>query len=309
MNLNYLKTLLAVQKFGNFSAAARQIGLTQPAVSLQIQALEEELGAQLVVRNARTCELTPAGVAVVEFAEEVFDRLRQTRTLVSQLTGEVSGPVRVGASTIPGEFIVPPLLASFLQEYHKVRFSLEISDTDQIINWLDDRKVDFGIIGSLPEDRQLQSWQLAEDELLLTVLPDHPWAGQEIMPEQLGDYPFISREVGSGTRSTYEKALRQVGFDPDCLYTVFTGGSTSSVLTAVLAGMGYAFCSRWALDSCVAQGRLATAAVTGLSMKRWFYIVADPNQFRTLAAEKLLRFLRRQGCRMGEEGESCPGKD
>ncbi|NLW18059.1 MAG: LysR family transcriptional regulator [Firmicutes bacterium] len=295
MNLNYLQTLLAVQKYGNFSAAARQIGLTQPAVSLQIQALEEDVGTQLVVRDARTCELTPAGLALVEFAEEVFERLRQTRVLLSQLSGEVSGLVRLGASNIPGEYILPPMLKEFLQVYPQVSFSLEISDSEQIYNWLESKRIDFGIVGHHQAGTKYQYAPLANDELLIVIPADHPWAGQIIEPKQLYDYPFISREIGSGTRAHYEKALQTIGIDPAELNTVFTGGSTSAVLTAVLAGLGYAFCSQWALRNGLLLGELATARIEGLAMKRDFYVVSDPNRFRTLAVDELLKFLQRQG--------------
>lgn len=295
MNLNYLQTLLVVQQYGSFSAAARQIGITQPAVSLQVQALEEDVGAQLVVRDARTCELTPAGLALVEFAEDVFERLRQTRVLLSQLTGEISGIVRLGASNIPGEYILPPLLANFLQLYPQVRFSLEISDSEQIYNWLDSKRIDFGIVGQRQDGAKYEYNHLADDELLLVVPAGHPWAAQEIAPAQLHDYPFIDREPGSGTRANYEKALRGIGVELDSLNTVLNAGSTSSVLTAVLAGMGYAFCSKWALRNGLALRQLATARVAGLSLKRGFYVVTNPNRFRTLAADELLKFLRRLG--------------
>lgn len=295
MNLNYLETLLAVQEQGSFSAAARQKGITQPAISLQIQALEADVGTQLVARDARTCELTPAGLALAEFAVDVFERLRQTRILLSQLTGEVSGAIRLGASNIPGEYILPPLLAQFLQLYPQVKFSLEIGDSEQIHNWLDNKHIDFGIVGQRQDDAKYEYSPLANDELLLVVPAEHPWAGQEIAPTQLHDYPFVDREPGSGTRANYDKALREIGIEPNSLNSVFNGGSTSSVLSAVLAGMGYAFCSKWALRNGLALGQLATARVTGLSMKRGFDIVTNPNRFRTVAADELQRFLRRQG--------------
>lgn len=295
MNLNYLHTLLLVQEFGSFSAAARQLGLTQPAISLQIQSLEEDVGAQLVVRDARTCELTPSGLALVNFANDVFERLGQTRVLLSQLTGEVSGMVRIGASNIPGEYILPQLLREFLDRYPKVQFTLEINDSEQIYNWIENKRIDFGIVGHRQAGSKYEYSYLADDELLLVVPALHPWAGQEIEPGQLLDYPFIGREPGSGTRSNYEQALRQIGVDPESLNVVFIGGSSSSVLTAVLAGMGYAFCSKWALRNGLAMGELATVKVAGLSIERGFYVVTDPNRFRTLASEELLKFLQQIG--------------
>lgn len=303
MNLNYLQTLLAVKEFGSFSAAARQIGLTQPAVSLQIQSLEEEMGAQLVIRNARTCELTPAGEALIGFADEVFNRLRQTRTLVSQLTGEVSGPVRIGASTIPGEYILPTLLSGFVQRYPKVRLHLEISDSEQIIEWLENKRIDLGVIGSLPQNVRAEATPLANDELLVTVPAGHPWAGQTLAPAELLTQPFIAREEGSGTRETYERALQQLGIDCEQLHTVLVGGSSSSVLTAVEAGMGFAFCSQWALGDALALGRVATARLAGRRITRGFSIVACPDRFRTLAAEELLTTLRQQGQEICERGD------
>ncbi|MGI6344175.1 MAG: LysR substrate-binding domain-containing protein [Bacillota bacterium] len=295
MNLNCLQTLIAVRDYGTFSAAARQIGLTQPAVSLQIQALEEEFGAQLVVRNARTCELTPAGEVLVQFAEEMAYRLTQTQTLISQLTGEVSGPVHIGASNIPGEHILPQLVAPWLRQHPQVKLILEIADTEQVMEWLDTRRIDFGVVGALPNNSRLAVSPLAEDELLLTVLADHPWANQTVSPEQLGEFPFVAREPGSGTRVGYESALRDVGVDPDRLQTVFVAGSTSAVLTAVEAGLGYAFCSRWAVRSLLALGRVACARVEGINLRRQFYVVAYPDRFRTLAAEELLAHLRGAG--------------
>lgn len=303
MNLNYLQTLLAVKEFGTFTAAARQIGLTQPAVSLQIQSLEEELGAQLVIRNARTCELTPAGEALINFADEVFNRLRQTRTLVSQLTGEVSGPVRIGASTIPGEYILPSMLAGFVRQHVKVRLYLEIGDSEQIMEWLDSKRIDFGVIGSLPQNFRADASPLASDELLITVRADHPWALRNITAADLLTSPFIAREHGSGTRETYERALHQLGLDPEKLQTVLVCGSSSSVLTAVESGVGYAFCSKWALTDALSLGRVASAKVDGLRITRGFSIVAYPDRFRTLAVEELLSSLRERGQRLSERGE------
>ncbi len=295
MNLNYLQTLLAVKEYGSFSAAARQIGLTQPAVSLQIQSLEEELGAQLVVRNARTCELTPAGHALVSFGEEVFNRLRQTRTLVNQLTGEISGPVRIGASTIPGEYILPTMLSSFMKQHPKVRIVLEIGDSDQIMEWLDSKRIDFGVVGSLQDNSRMESDPLAEDELLLTVPAGHQWAGREVAPNHLKEQPFVGREEGSGTRHSYERALRSLRLQPEQLHTVFTAGSSSAVLTAVESGLGVAFCSKWALGDALALGRVAIARVAGLRITRRFHVVAYPDRFRTLAADELLSQLRQRG--------------
>jgi len=303
LNLNYLQTLLAVREYGNFSAAARQIGLTQPAVSLQIQSLEEELGAQLIVRNARTCELTPAGEALVQFADEVFHRLRQTQTLVSQLTGEVSGPVRIGASTIPGEYILPRLLADFVLEHPKVRLHLEIGDSEQIMDWLENKRIDFGVIGSLPPNSRAQISHLAADQLLIAVAASHRWAGQSVSPEELLHSPFVAREPGSGTRETYERALAELGLQPEMLQTVLVVGSSSSVLTAVQSGVGYAFCSKWALADLLALGRVATVQVQGLCIKRGFSLVAYPDRFRTLAAEQLLTRLRAQGQEFLQRGE------
>lgn len=303
MNLNYLQTLLAVKEFGSFSAAARQIGLTQPAVSLQIQSLEEELGAQLVIRNARTCELTPAGEALINFADDVFNRLRQTRTLVSQLTGEISGPVRIGASTIPGEYILPSLLAGFVQQHAKARLYLEIGDSEQIMDWLDSKRIDFGVIGSLRPNSRAETSPLANDELLITVPADHPWAHQEIAPADLLTSPFIAREHGSGTRETYERALHQLGLNPQNLQTVLVSGSSSSVLTAVESGVGFAFCSKWALVDALALGRVAPVKVAGLKVTRGFSIVAYPDRFRTLAADELLNILRVSGATLSEGGD------
>lgn len=292
LNLNYLKTLLAVKEYGNFSAAARQIGITQPAVSLQIQALEEDFATQLVIRDARTCELTPAGNALLAFGTDVFERLRQTRILIDQMTGEVSGLVRLGASNIPGEYILPNYLANFMKLHPLVRFDLEIGDSDQILSWLDNKQIDLGIVGQRVADSKYEYDHVADDELLIAVPQDHPWAGREIAPAELLDYPFVGREFGSGTRSGYEKALNQVGIGAESLHTVFSGGSTSSVLTAVLAGIGFTICSTWALQSGVALGQLATARIAGLTMQRGFYMVTLPNQFRTLATEELLVYLR-----------------
>ncbi|MGI6358279.1 MAG: selenium metabolism-associated LysR family transcriptional regulator [Bacillota bacterium] len=303
MNLNYLQTLVAVKQYGNFSAAARQIGLTQPAVSLQIQSLEEELGAQLVVRNARTCELTPAGEALVEFAEEAFQRLQQTRSLVSQLTGEISGPVRIGASTIPGSYILPRMLAGFVRQYPKVRVQLQIGDSEQILDWLDNKLIDFGVIGSMPPATRAEASYLASDQLLLTVPAGHPWAGQTIGADQLREQPFVARESGSGTRDTYERELGKLGVDTASLQTVLVGGSSNTVLTAVEAGIGYSFCSQWALSDALALGRVATAQIQGLEIRRSFYLVAHPDRFRTPAADRLLRDLRQQGQEHRRGGE------
>ena len=164
-----------------------------------------------MIRDARTCRLTPAGLALADFARELFEQLRQTRS-TAQSAHRRSQWLVSRRRNIPGGTYCPHA-QDFLQLYPQVSFNLEISDSEQIYNWLESKRIDFGIVGRRQTGTKAKYTPLASDELLIVIPANHPWAGQTVEPEQLYNYPFVNRELGSGTRATYERALRAIGID------------------------------------------------------------------------------------------------
>jgi DNA-binding transcriptional LysR family regulator len=277
---------------GGFSKAAKSLKLTQPAVSLQIQALERYFDAQLIVRGGRTIALTPAGQVVYELAGEVLAVVAQGEKVISQMTGEVAGPVVIGASTIPGEYVLPYLINAFTSAYPKVQVTLHVSDSSQVLTDLEGKRMDIGVVGLPVTDDDLIVKELGTDPITLVLPRSHNLAAKSgLAIEDLKGMRFVSREEGSGSKAAVHRALRAQSFDPESLHTVMEVGSASAQINAVEAGIGAAFCSRYAAAHALQSGTIVERPVEGLSVERTLYVVAPRGRFRTRAADMLLTYL------------------
>ncbi len=225
--------------------AAEKLYLTQPAVSFQINSLEEHFGAQLVDRSGRRAELTEEGRLVLDFAHETLAGLARTEYQINELTQKVRGRLLVGASTVPGEYILPHLIGgAFRDQYPEVKISLEIGDSEEIRRKVIDQRVDLGVVGAIGSRPQLVAKKVLEDELILIVPPqNHRWpSGSIVTVHDLTEEDFILREQGSGTRQVFAERLKEQGSDVRALHVVMELGSTEAILTAVEAHLGG---SRW----------------------------------------------------------------
>lgn len=288
MNLNQLKAFVEVVEAGSFSAAARRLGLSQPAVSLQIQSLEEYLGMLLLDRRTKKVTLTEAGNLFYPVAVEVLEKLDAAHRRLQDFGETVKGRLAVGGSTTPGQYILPKILSRFKVEFPEVLITLKIADTRAIEDGVLSGDLGAGLTGAKP-NAQLKSEIITEDEIVAIVPASSEIETLDI--ERLRREPFILREQGSGTRRTIEKFLSEAGSGVDRLTTAMELGSTEAVVKAVSAGLGISFVSKWAAEDAIKLGRVRVAPLEGTPIIRHIYLITS-RRAPTKTTEAFLDFLK-----------------
>jgi DNA-binding transcriptional LysR family regulator len=268
--MEHLRTLVAIVEQGSLSAAARAKRISQPAITKQVQRMEAELGLALVVRGPkRQVGLTPAGERLLAFARTTLASYETLERELAALKSAERGRLSLAASTIPGEYVLPGLLAVFRAEYPQIEVQMTISDSSDVASRLLAGEADVGVIGSTIRRAGLRLERLVGDEVVLAVPPEHPFAGREkVMVEDLRDQPLILREEGSGTRRSVEAALEAAGLSLPQENVALILGSTQAILQAVAQGLGVGFVSARASTQAQADGRLACVGLEGVDLRR-----------------------------------------
>jgi DNA-binding transcriptional LysR family regulator len=292
MDLRQLEIFVKVAELGSFSKAAEALFLTQPTVSEHIRALEEELGIRLLDRLGRGAAPTKAGQLLVGYARRILELRREARQALDQFQGRMSGELLVGASTIPGEYVLPALIGRFKEKYPDIAISLLIGDTQRAVDWLLEGRVEVAVAGAQIPHRALQYRELMPDELVLVVSAAHPWHGKKTATlEEVRAEPLIVRERGSGSRHALERALAEVGLDLSAFRVVGEMGSTQAIKQAVKAGVGISLISKRAVVEECQHGILHCVKVKDLRFSRAFYLVTNTTRTRSPLAEAFLAFL------------------
>jgi DNA-binding transcriptional LysR family regulator len=260
----------------SFRKAAEALYLTQPAVSLQIKALEEELGVVLFDRSGSHVGLTPAGAVLLKHADESARLLQEIRHAIASFSGTQGGTLTLGASTTIAQYVLPRLLSEFCALYPRVHPTLMSGNTEQIVTAIEEEKIALGFIEGPPRSRHLILQPFLEDELVLLAPAAHEWVEQkQIAPEDLTSVPLLMRERGSGTRHIIELALERHHLRRSSLNVVMELDSTEAIKSAVEAGLGVGFVSRWAVAK---DARLGPAfrmvEIKGVRFRRHFVVVA-----------------------------------
>lgn len=274
MNLDYLKTYLELVDSGSFSEAAKRLSLSQPAVSFQMQKLERDLGVRLLDRSRKGIVLTEAGKRLLDFARSVVTEHTSLVQDLDQMRKELRGHVRLAASTIPGEVLLPPLLAEFKALHSGIAVSVAVSDSLTVMSGVRGGSFEIGFCGISPRDDDLEHFKVGEDEIVLIVFPEHPFAARDaVAPLELRGEPLIVREETSGTQETIKSALVQAGVDMERWTPHLVLGSHQAVVAAVEAKAGIAFVSNLAIGKSLALGLVKRVAVDGLHLKRDFHCI------------------------------------
>jgi DNA-binding transcriptional LysR family regulator len=293
MDTRQLAAFCAVVERKSFSQAAERLGVTQPAVSLQIRSLEQRLGRQLLDRSGRRVEPTEAGLRLYASAQRLLQLEEQLlEELESDDEGSVSGTLELGASTGPGGSVVPVLLCEFQERNPDVRVRLTVSDTQTVVAQVADRELELGIVGAGRRHRGITFEPFFGDEVVLACPPGHAFAGKTITLEQLRNEPFIVMQEGAGVRQVLEDELRKAGTRLRDLDVRLELGLQESVRSAVLAGHGVTFISRLAIENDIAAGHIATARVRGLDPVREIFLARASGRSETRAARAFVAFAR-----------------
>jgi DNA-binding transcriptional LysR family regulator len=291
MDTRQLAAFCAVVELKSFSRAAERLGVSQPAVSLQVRALEERLGQRLLDRSGRRVEPTEAGSRLYRGAQRMLALEQQ---LVDEVAGEDGGELRgelaIGAATGPGATVVPLLLCDFHRENPDVRVELTISDTQAVVEAVARRELELGIVGATPRHRSVTYEPFFRDEVVLVCPPKHRFAGKTIDVADLRDDTLIVMQEGAGVRQVIEEELRKLGTRLRDLDVRLELGLQESVKSAVEAGYGVTFISRAAVEAELAARRLATARVRGLEPSRQISLVRASGRVGTRLAEAFVEF-------------------
>ncbi len=275
MDIHLLRTLLAVCEKGSFSEAAQELSLTQPTVSCHIRSLEDELGTTLFDRLPRSVELTQAGRELLRHAHRIMAMHDQAIDAVRRASSVVAGQLRIGGSTIPGEYVLPELLSGFKELHPGVVIHLSIGDTRSVLDQIQSGHLEVALVGAPPDNQIVIGTPFGGDQLILirNPAPRPGTPGRESPLELLLDSGLWLREEGSATREWLIRFLGAAGHDLADLRVLGTLGSTEAIKQAVMAGRGMAVVSDMAVRRELADGRLSGIPLEDAGVMRRFYFV------------------------------------
>src|SRR5262245_9864495 len=274
--LPHLETFAEAAERGSFTATARHLKLTQAAVSQRIQTLERELGVPLFRRIGGKVELTDAGRRLHDYARRILDLHREARREVTGREASVEGELAIAASSVPGEHLLPALLATFGAKHPQVRVQAAVSDSAAVIGLVESGEVSVGLVGRRTNSADLEFRHLADDRMVMVAPPGHALARKKrISLRQLAAQPLVLRETGSGMRHCFEKSLERAGRALGDLRVVLELGSNEAIKEAVERGVGVAVLSTLAVRRDVTAGRLVALDVEDIACDREMFVVTD----------------------------------
>jgi DNA-binding transcriptional LysR family regulator len=287
-----LQVFHAVAKQMSFTKAAETLFMTQPAVTFQIKQLEEYFNTRLFERGHGRIALTPAGEVVLEYAERILALSAELDTRLREMTGRLSGPLLIGASTTIAEFLLPPLLGEFRSRHPEVQAKLIVGNSETIENRIAEHTLDIGLIEAPSHLPALQTEACCQDELQVIVAASHPLARQKsVTPKQLVAYPYVSRESGSGTREFTDLHFRKAGIQPGDLNVVMELGSPEALKGVVATGLGFAIVSRVTVEKERKLGDLVAVPLQPRLM-RTLSLVYPKERFRSRLLNAFVEFAK-----------------
>ena len=288
-----LKVFCTVAETKSFSKTSEIIHLTQPAVSLQVQALEDIYETKLFDRTSGSINLTTSGEVLYKYSKDILALYALAEKDISKITGLVKGSIKIGAGTTFGNHILPSIIVDFKNTHPKIEIDVFIGNTKRIMDLLHSGAVDVGIVGEVPSKSKVVVEPIMSDELFMIVPPQHAWAKKKVVPIlDLLKEPIVFREEGSGTRQVIEKYLVDNGINLSELQIAVIFGSTSSIKEAVERGMGVSVVSKWAIRKELQQGHLKAITPKEGKISREFSLVIPKNTILPHAVDQFIAFLK-----------------
>lgn len=288
-----LKVFCTVAETKSFSKTSEIIHLTQPAVSLQIQALEEKYETKLFDRSSSKVNLTPAGEVLYKYAKDILALYASAEKVISEMTGLVKGSITIGAGSTIGNYLLPRVITDFRKAHPKVKVHLLIGNMQKVIELLNSGNINIGFVEGDVKRHKMFSEKLVSDELLVIVPSYHQWAQRkEISATELIGEPFIFREAGSSTRQTIEKFLSRHGITTQDMKVSMVLGSTEAIKDAVENGLGISIISQWAARKENKYGTLHLINLKEEKIVRNFSLLLYKNSVSTHAVDEFLTCMR-----------------
>ena len=293
MDTRQLAAFCAVVERRSFSQAAEQLGVTQPAVSLQIRSLEKRLGLQLLDRSGRRVEPTEAGQRLYRSAQRLLALEEQLLAeLGDEADGELAGRLELGASTGPGGTVLPVVLCEFQARHPGVHVALSVSDTQRVVEQVARRELELGVVGAQRRHRGIVFEPFFRDEVVLAVPRGHRFANRSVSLAELQGEPLVLMQEGAGVRQVIDDELRAAGVRLRDLDVPLELGLQESARSAVVGGFGVTFISRSAIEADLAAGTVAVAQVEGLEPSREIWLVRSSGRAETRVAQAFVEFAR-----------------
>lgn len=291
MNLHHLRVFLAVARRRSYSQAARELFISQPTVSQQVQKLEKELGLNLFDQLGKKIYPTEAGEILYNYAEKIFALVTEAQSALDELTGLENGRLSLGASTTPGIYLLPGVLGGFKKSFPRAKVHLEISNTHKVVEAVLANRLDLGIVGEeFALHPELNIKHLLKDELILITAPEHPLAGtKKARPERLAKETFIMREQGSSTGLLITETLRAKSIQPDVAMNL---DNIEAVKQAVAANLGISFVSRYAISTELKAGILCAVKTPGLRLERDINLIYHKDKRLSKLSLEFISFLQ-----------------
>jgi len=292
LNIHEINVFLTAAETQNFSEAARQLHMTQPAVSMQIQSLEQRLGVDLFERSGRRIQLSEAGETLMPMARELVSMSLRIEEAMKSLGGEVVGHLKIGCSTTAGKYILPQLIARFRRMHPRVQVTVYNSGRDQVMDMLCDGMTHISVISSLVSCRDAEFQPFFTDRAVLIVPIDHAWANRStIKPQALREANFIIRDDTAGTRQVMMEGLLEHGVHLDDLNVVMELGNAEAIEMAVEEGIGVSIVSRLVAQRGVDLGRIKMLEIEGLNLERKIYMAYNIRRAATNAQTEFWNFV------------------
>lgn len=294
MDIHQLRVFLSVFKNRSFSKASQELHLTQPTISDHIKSLEEELNCRLFDRLGRTIIPTAEAEVLRNYAIDILEKAEEAKTSLNRIKAHPSGELIIGASTIPGTYMLPGLIKKFKEHYPLIELRLLISDSKGILDMVLSHEILMGIIGAKLSNSKINYLPFGEDELILVASPAL-FTKSSIKMEELLNLPIILREEGSGTRKEMERILKERGIEIEDLKIAGIFGSTEAVKEAVKASLGLAILSRFSVRDEIKSGLLKEIKIQGIEFKRRFYIIFHKKRNLPHQYKLFLEYLKKTG--------------
>lgn len=292
MDLHQIEIFCSLIRHKSFSRAAEALRLSQPTVSGHIKNLETELGVRLLDRLGKRVLPTDAGEVLYRHGLKLLEARDRARQEIEKLSGRVSGVLKIGGSTIPGAYILPPFIGAFRKKHTDVSVQMRIDDTARVTEAVLNGELLIGIVGARVADPRLEVHSFETDELVVAVPARHHWARKRtIQLEALKEEPFILREEGSGTRKIMEDRLAKAGLSLADLDAVAVVGSSDAVRQAVKAGLGVSILSSRAIQDDISARKLSAVRITGVRMERSFFVILLKGRSRSPLCKAFLELI------------------
>ncbi|VEF48628.1 LysR family transcriptional regulator [Bacillus freudenreichii] len=293
MDYERLKTFIAVAEKKSFSEAAKILFVTQPTISAQIKALEEELGTKLFERTTKKVEMTQSAAILLKYAKKIIHLSDSAHKEILKFEDSMYGDLKIGCSFTIGEYVLPEFLKIFKEDYPLIQMSADITNSNNIVSNIKDQFIDMGLIETPIEDTQIVVEPFMEDELILIAAPGFfPDNEITISAERLKETPLIVREKGSGTRAVVNQYLNQAGISEDDLNIIMELGSTEAIKSAVSSKLGVSIISKSAIKKELQLKLLKAYPIKDISFYRYFYIAFRKDQVLKETTELFIDHLK-----------------